>query len=774
MKLSLRWIFDHIHGADWKQIAPKDLARQLTATTVEVERIEPINVSLDLLSIGQVIGHTADTTTTVFSTEWNKNFEFPYRAAENGDQFLITRTGWATYPEVTGITESKFGSQLFPQIYVVDQDLPGNWKKSFEHEDFLISVDNNAITHRGDLWSHRGFARELAATFGLILKDLNELITPLPIEEDLSQAAATPARPFTFAINNENVSRFAGLYVPHIEQAASLLPIAHRLARVDGRPIDAIVDATNYVMFDLGQPMHAFDAQKISSKKLVADSAQTGQKLTVLDGTVVELTTGDIVITDGKNPIGLAGIMGGANSGIDAGSQQIVLEAACFDSATIRKTAARVKMRSEASVRFEKGVDPKVNTYAIQRFVHLFDTSPLAIQVSGSLASLGKSTASPIITLDHQTIEKKLGVEIAPQRVKEILMHLGFKVDVAHGTHYAITVPSWRLRDIAIAEDIIEEIVRFFGYTNITPVLPAIATAPHNVSEKLKKRIVKRHLSFSYGMYELRNYALYDTEFLSKFGWQPTVEQQIALQNPVSEHWQWMVNSLVPGLFKAVMHNEHTEDRLRFYELNKTWHKGAAIEERKTVAAVIYERHNCFDFYELKKMLTELFNKLDLHADWSKISDRSKYPFPWLHQYQAAQLTVNGQLLGFAGKVDAAFLSRLVPGDAAFFELDLSVLVAQYTTSKRMQPLPKFPAVKHDVSMFVPSEVTVAELEETIKKVDARIVEVALIDMFEKQQKALTFRYIIQDSTKTLEKDEIESISNSVAAAVKRLGVQIR
>ena len=306
-------------------------------------------------------------------------------------------------------------------------------------------------------------------------------------------------------------------------------------------------------------------------------------------------------------------------------------------------------------------------------------------------------------------------------------------------------------------------------------MLPAIATAPHDVSEKLKKRIVKRHLSFSYGMHELRNYALYDTEFLHTLGWQPSEDQQIALKNPISEHWQWLVNSLIPGLFKAVLANEHTEDRLRFYELNKTWHRnGVELHEQRNVSALIYDRHTPYDFYELKKLLTELFNKLDVHADWSKVEDATAYPFPWMHRTQRAQLTINGQLLGYADIVDAGFLNKLMPGHAAFFELDLGLLVAPSVTNKRMKPLSKFPAVKHDISMFVPAEVTVAQLEGTIRNVDPRIVEVALIDMFEKQRKALTFRYIIQDQAKTLEKDEIEAISNKVQSAVKKLGVEIR
>ncbi len=771
MKLSLRWIFDHISDANWMDINPKELSRQLTATTVEIERVLPIRINLDALSIGQVIEHSAEKV-TVFSTEWNKNFEFQSRPVNTGDQYLITKNGWATYPEVTGISDSKFGSQFFPTIYVTDDELPGEWKKKFEHEDYLISIDNNAITHRGDLWSHRGFAREVAATFGLKFKDINHLITVLPIEEDLQEATATPARPFSFEIGSKNVKRFAGLYVPHIELAPSLLPIAHRLARIDGRPIDAIVDATNYVMFDIGQPMHAFDAQKIKTKKILATEATGNEKLTLLDSSSIDLIPGDIVISDGRTPLGLAGIMGGANSGIDGNSQTVVLEAACFDSTAIRNTAARVKIRSEASVRFEKGVDPNLNVYAIQRFVHLFEESPLSIKLSGAMICLGKPIKPPVIELAHAHIEAKIGIQITKERVEQILTRLGFEVRTDRGL-YSVTIPSWRLRDIAIAEDLVEEIARFYGYSNITPVLPAIATAPHDVSEKLKKRIVKRHLSFSYGMHELRNYALYDTEFLHKIGWQPSAEQQIALKNPVSEHWQWLVTSLVPGLLKAAMHNEHTEDRLRFYELNKTWSKSPTLQERRTVACLIYDRHKKFEFYELKKLLTELFHKLDVTAEWARAHE-SDYPFPWKHKYQTAQLTSEGKLLGYAGKVDIGFLNHLLPGDAAFFELDLSLLVAPSVVTKRMQPLPKYPTVRHDISMFVPASINVAHLENTIRHVDARIVDVSLIDMFEKDKKALTFRYVIQDQTKTLEKEEIESISNKVQDAVKKLGVEIR
>jgi phenylalanyl-tRNA synthetase beta chain len=790
MKLSIAWIFDHLE-ADWKDHDIAQLVAKFNTTTAEVEHFSKKVVDLKNFSLGQVTNLTKDKI-TVFSPEWQKEFSFEHRPAHEGDVFLITKKDWVTLRDLHGEKEG-----LIPAVLVPNNDLAGAWKETFETEDYILELDNKSITHRPDMWCHRGFAREVAAILDIPLKPLERFLEKHEVKKYDSTAPATPKDPFSITIKQEDkIKHFAGLYLEQVASEPSLLWMAHRLIKVDSRPISVLVDTTNYVMQDLGQPMHVFDAAKIASKKIEPRLAKKGETIVLLDGQKVELEPTDVVITDGKTPIALAGIMGGKESGMSPDTESAFLEAATFDAATIRKTSSRLKLRTDASARFEKSLDPHLNVLAVQRFLKIIHDAPLTVKISSAIASIGHETQPPVVELEHSFIESRLGEKVTSAKIKEILEKLEFGVqEQKKGSDvlYAITIPTFRAtKDIALKEDIVEEVGRFVGYASIPLILPAMSMRPKDLIATRSLRTIKHHLAYVLAMHEVHNYAFFDEEFLPRLNWQPT--SPVSMKNPVSEHWKTLVSSLIPHLLKNVYQNETKEDRLRFFESGRVWSlENKTVHEQKSVAGILFDRKEAIDFYQAKAELTTLFEALELELVWEKPNGQiiwtkdNKFPLPrgvseqqspWYNQHQTAVLMHKGLVIGIAGKIESSMLSRVVSGDAFAFELNGDFLTSYHPAITKFTPLSKYPVVWLDISMLVPLQVTVTQLKAIIMKADERITQVELVDFFEKEewkdQRSLTFRYYVQDKEKTLEKDDIDTVSRTVEKSVQALGVKIR
>lgn len=791
MKLSIAWIFEHL-DADWKKQDIAQLVAQFNTTTAEVEQFSKKTVDLSLFSLGHVTAVTPQKI-TVMSSEWNKEFSFEARPAQKGDLFLITKQGWATLRDLHGEKEG-----FIPALSVSAKDLAGGWKKTFDSEDYILELDNKSITHRPDMWSHRGFAREVAAILNVPLKPLPHFLARHEVKK-YETASSAQKEPFSVTVaNQEKVKHFSGVYLEQAPSTASLLWMANRLIKIDSRPINAIVDCTNYVMQDIGQPMHAFDAKKLASKKIEPRLAKKGETILLLDDQTIELAPTDLVITDGKQPIALAGIMGGKESAIDETTSSVFLEAACFDAATIRKTSTRLKLRTDASARFEKSLDPHLNDVGIQRCLKLLSDASIAVQISGPVISVGKEPTPPQIEITHSFIEARLGEKVAPEKIKQILEKLEFGVQAKQQTNdtlYTITVPTFRAtKDVALAEDIVEEVGRFVGYANIPRVLPAMSMRAKDIVATRSLRTVKHHCAYALAMHEVNNYAFFDEEFLSRLAWYP--QQPVTMKNPVSEHWKTLVSSLIPHLFKNVYQNETKEDELRFFECARIWNhesknvKQPSVAEQKSIAGIIFNRTQPVDFYQAKAALTTLFENLRLEVSWEKPNNQALWGAeqkgaqkftalsPWYNTYQTAVLLHQGTVIGTAGKVEQSMLARIVEGDAFIFELNGDFVTSYHPQVKKFTPISKYPVVWLDISMLVPLPITVEKLSAAISKVDARITSVTLVDFFEKEewkdQRSLTFRYFITDQEKTLEKDEIDAVSRAVVQAVQTLGVQVR
>ncbi len=778
MKISISWAFDHI-DANWKTIEIEQLIDTFIKTTAEIETWQKVSVDVSKLSFSEIVSVHTDQT-IVRSEEWSTEISLSARNdARPGEIFLISKNGtnyaWATMIDFGGSKE------LLLPAFGIDKNLQaGDWKETFNRDDVIIDIDNKSITHRPDLWGHRGMAREIAAMLNLSLLPLEQFVAKKEIAVFETQAPANPSNPFSISIQDSGAcKRFAGLFFKEISNGPSLLWMAKRLASIDSRSINALIDFTNYIMFDIGQPMHAFDADTLQEKSIIVRRAKVQEKLALLDDDEIELGSEDLVIADGKKAVSLAGVMGGQNTGISRRTKSIFLESANFDSATIRRSSTRHKKRTESSVRFEKSLDPNQNTDAILRFLKLLEEAQIPYAAAEAIHSVGALVKTRIVDIAHTFIENRLGVQVLTKRVTKILKQLDFGVttkDKNGDVLYSLTIPTFRAtKDISIPEDIVEEIGRFFGYENIPQQLPKRQIHPFTLHTTYQRRAIKRLLSYGFQMHEVYNYSFYDESFLRLLGWQP--DNVVSIKNPVSENYKRLVTSLQPHLFKAVHKNVDQFKQLRFFEFGRIWQlKSQEVHEQQTLSGILFDQVKGIDFYDAKALLERLFEMLAIPVSWQQVEDPS---LPWLVPYQTVKIKNDQHEIGIAGIVNQSLVQRLCPSGGVFvFELNADVLLPHKPVLKQFEPTPKYPPVHRDISMLIPSKHTVAQLRSLISNIDERIDSITLIDFFTKPEwqnkKSLTFSLAIRDSEKTLTNKEVDAIWAKLIKQLEKLGATVR
>ncbi len=773
MKISLNWIFDHIIG-DVSRIDVAHLVDTFIRTTAEIEGWKKVRVATDELTLAEVKEISSDEI-IVYSSERKKEYVLPKRAdAREGLLFMIIDSG-ATSKWATSVVFGGVKDMMLPAIYCTPALQDGLWKESIEQQDYIIEVDNKSINSRPDLWGHRGLAREIAAILNMSLRPLQEFVVEKEKTNDVQDH-------FRFAIKSPHgCDRFAALYLPSVNAQPSHLDMVIRLSRLDSRSIDFLVDATNYIMLDLGQPMHAFDADKFTTKEISVAYARDKEKLALLDGETIELTSQDLVITDGDKAISLAGVMGGATTAINAHSKSVLLEAAHFDPVIVRRTAARHKKRSESSARFEKNIDPYHNTDAIKRYLFLLEKAGISYTADEKIISLGISSEQKIVSVKHVFIEERLGVTIKPERIIDILNKLAFTVDqsIEDGEiKYIIVVPSFRAtKDIKISEDIVEEVGRYIGYDSLPRVMPSLPLHPNDLHKTYTTRSIKRFLSYGLEMRELYGYSFFDESMVRQLNWQP--HNFVEIKNPISENYTRMITTLQPNLLKAIGENSIAYRQLRFYEWARVWHmRGEHMIEQKSLCGVFFDTTaEKINFYTGKALLARMFDMLQMNVVWKKSDDSL---FPWNVPHETAMIMHDGKSIGMAGMVDASYVAELCPagGSLFIFEIDGDYLLNYKKPLTHFNALSKYPSVKRDVSILIASSVTADTLINVIKNVDKRIESVNLIDFFSKpewkDQKAMTFHVEMEDKEKTLTSEIIDDIWNGVIAKLQQQGAMIR
>jgi len=791
MKLSLAWIFDHI-DADWKQQDINLILSKFNTSTAEIEGFHEIKFDLRKFYLGKVIFQNVN---EIKLSIPELNTETVLLARDNTVDiiaskikkpvFMVTKQhenfSWTTLHDL-GIDKDGF----MPALDVVDKDLNGNWRKNFECDDIIIEIDNKSITHRPDMWGHRGFAREIAALLDLPFKDSKKFLGKCEVVCFDQQTKPSLTCPITIENQTENAcSRFCGLHFKSIENKPSNVFIASRLLKVGSRPINGIIDLTNYLMQDWSQPVHAYDSTKIEGAKVVIRMAKHGEKILLLDGNGVELTNQDMVIANAKNPMCLAGVKGGVNSSVDPNTTSIFFESATFDAPTVRRSAFRHKTRTDSSARFEKTLDPNQAPEAILRFIYLLKQYKIKADYADQILSVGHPIKEHDIEVEHEFLEKIIGVTLTKEDVVKPLQKIGFKVAAKQikntGVVYHVTVPTFRgCKDIKIKEDILEEVLRFYGFYKIPLKLPIMQKKPFNFNNITKLRKIKNHLVDSVKMFEQQNYSFVDEDFLNEIDLK--LNPTPTLLNPASQNNIRLIDSLVPSLFKNIKHNHVHQDSLAFFEFGRIWSlENKKINETKNLAGIFFEKRTPINFYDCKQHIIDLLRTLGLDTDnikWQKVQTPEK---EWYAAYQTANIILDHKKIGTIGNADTFFLSKLKihEGCSAFiFELDGEYLLAAEPKNKRLAAISKFQESYFDLSFMAPFSVKFVDIKETIAAVSTLIKKVELVDFFEKIEwtdvKSLTFRVWVEHFDRTLEKEEIDTVMQQTISNVAALGAKLR
>ena len=636
-------------------------------------------------------------------------------------------------------------------------------------EDYVFDIE--VTSNRTDSVSVFGLAREANA----ILSNLGEKSNHI-----LPKGINLVLEPDTVNILNLDVTikdlklcpRFTAIVLDNVKIRPSPAVIQNRLTLSGIRPINNIVDITNYIMLETGQPMHAFDFDKIKGPKMVLRESTEGEKIVTLDKTVRKLPKGSIVIEDAERLIDLCGIMGGANSQISKRTKRVVLFVQAYDPKTIRKTTQSMAFRTEAASRFEKGVDLEGILNALSRAVYLAKTNANA-KIASELVDIYKvKSKTPTITLAIKKLNNYLGEAIHPNLAVKILSLLGFEAKLQNET-VAATPPSWRIDDVADDVDLIEEIARIYGYQNLKSEIPK-GDIPISEKDTLEEVIgLKKALKFL-GLTEVISYSIISQKMLALAETKRT--NVVELQNPLTENWQYMRPSLLPSLTEIIGQNQFIRQNLRIFEIAKTYiAQGDELPKQDLQLALVLSHG---DFFEVKGYLE---NIAEIIGREMKLKPNAK-KHPLFIENQSAAVFSGKERVGTVGVLDSKITNYFnIKGAVAALEINLSTIYSLPTTAKTYKPIPKYPPVIEDISAIFAKQTPLDEIIQTAKKAGAPLVKtVEVIDVFEDEKlgvdkKSVTLRLTYQKSDDTPAQEEVTATRNKISSALeKSLLAQIR
>lgn len=631
-------------------------------------------------------------------------------------------------------------------------------------------LDFDVTANRPDCLSVLGIAREIAAVYGRPLRVPGPQAMGL-----LATPALTPGTEDGLTVRIEAptlCARYAGA-TARVRVGPSPAWVQGRLQALGVRPISNIVDITNYVLLELGQPLHAFDHARLAGGTIVVRTATAGEPLTTLDGKARTLTADTLVIADSTRAVAIAGVMGGADSEVSADTTRIVFESAWFRPQSVRATSKRLALRSEASVRFERGVDPRGTVEAMARACALL-THLGAGEASGLVVDAHPAPSAPVVlTLSRTQIDGLLGMPVPDADCTRILQALGFTTEADGPSRWRVTVPGWRV-DIARPVDLIEEIGRHYGYEHLPTRFPAVHQAPPPSDPRIARDRKVRQALLGAGCSEAITFAFIEQRAAAPF---LHGDPPLALANPLSELFAVMRPSLLPGLIDAVSHNRrHGRRDVQLFEIGTRFSprgesRSAAIAWTGLASADHWGGHRrAVDFFDLKGLIERIC------AGFGASPDLTPLTCPYLVEGRAADVHVHGQWVGRLGQVtpDWLDLRELPRADEVYVaELDLDALSsAAAATDLRVVPLPRHPAVVRDVSILVPDGLSAADVFATIRQAaPATLADLQLFDRYQGRgipdgQVSLSLRLTFRAADRTLTDAEVQEAMQAVLQAL--------
>jgi phenylalanyl-tRNA synthetase beta chain len=808
MQLSLNWLKEYVDIP--KKITPAELGRLFTLHTVEVEKIISQAEKYKNVIVGKILEikkHPAADRLQLVKVDIGREKIDIVCGAGNikVKQFVPVALAGAILPsgleikEVEVRGEKSSGMLCAPDELMLGDDHSGililekkakagmNFSDYLGFKDIIFEVDNKSITHRGDLWCHYGMAREIAAFLKTRLKKDFKIN-----QNDLIADQDCGAEKISVKIEDQILCpRYMAVAIDNIKIFQSPKWLEERLVAAGMRPINNIVDITNYVMLELGQPLHAFDKALIaedSACEINVRKAKKGEAIKTIDGEKRELDDSVLVIADKRKALAIAGIIGGEESGISDNSTAIILESANFNAVSIRKTAQKMGLRTESSTRFEKSLDPINCELALGRAVELIKSMCPQARVASNLVDENKfSLNQEPIELDLKWLYRRLGEKISESRIIKILVSLGFGVK-KEGRKLRIAVPTWRAgRDISLPEDLVEEVARIYGYDNIAPKMPLMEIKPpiENEERKLERKI-KIALAGA-ALTEVYNYSFVDSEQLKKIGVDPSF--CINLKNPIALNQSLLRRSLLPNLINNIRSNQARYETVSLFEIGSIFspsegdikkNGGGFLPFQEKRIGIIIGSSELKDVYRKIKGIVEfLISGLNLSVYFEPGEEGKK----WLADCPYSQIAVAGKNIGFALKLNLKLERELgLKKEVAMAEInfkDLLGLTLAVGEKKYKEP-EKFPLVRRDLAFVIDFKIPYNKIKEEIIASGGQLIkEIGLFDVYEgeklgKDKRSLAF-HINYGSDRTLTSAEVDEAEKKLIKNLEeKFGAQIR
>jgi len=798
MKISRNWIQDFIDLP--ANLTPAGFSKTMTLSVCEVEGLEVTGAHLNDVVAAKVCevrphpdAEKLQLVTVVYGAEepievvcGADNFHvgstvvYAGLGAELPGGFKIKKAkirgvvslGMLCAEDELGFSEEHDGLMLLD-----DKHLPGTPLSDIypDQLDWVLEIDNKSVTHRPDLWGHYGFARELAAVFDVPLRPYKITKPELPTSPCPVQVTVDAP---------ELVPRYSGLMLKGLQVCPSSDKIQLRLFRVGMRPINNLVDVTNYVMLDLGQPMHAFDGSKIAGNRLDIRLAKADEKVMTLYNKEVTLGTTDLTIADANGPAVVAGVIGGLDSGVAETANSCFLEAANWDPVAVRLTASKIGLRTDASQRFEKALDPATTELAIFKAVELLqETCPDLALDSGFSDHWGKEIPEVTIETSYSFLNQLLGTEIESSEVDRILTALEYQLSPS-GDQLTIEVPGHRrTKDVSIPEDIAEDVGRIFGLDKIKPQAPLFPVSQPTFNRHRQFENRSKRSLMSLGFHEIYSYPLTDEATEARFGLGQ--DPSLVLRNPVVDHQDRMRTSLLPHMVDRVMQNQKLTQSFKLFEVSRIYQvvDGEPVEPYRLAMALSLDSSTVGEgFYQIKADLIELLGSLQIPAVEFRplLGEQPSYVHPYVSaEVWSAPAKGNSVLLGT--------LFGLTPSGLREFDVKDQVVLVQLNFDQMFElnkppyvfkTPAKFPAVYLDLSLLVDRRLNYQMVQEFIFGFSKLVESVQFLDVYYSEElgdkKSLSVSVTFRKADGTLSPEETKDLQDRLIGKLAKQGYQLR
>lgn len=805
MKTSLKWIKSLVPGLD--DITPQEYADAMTMSGSKVEFFEDMAADLDKIVIGQIETiekhpdadkliicqvNVGNETTQIVTGAPNVNEGDKVPVVLDGGRVAGDHDGNMTKGGVKikkgklrgvesngmlcSIEELGSNRDMYPEapeygIYIFGKDAPvGESAVSYLGLDDVV-VEYEITSNRVDCFAVLGIAREAAATFGKEFKP--PVVTETGNAEDVNDYISVDIQ------NTDLCKRYTARVVKNIKIQESPDWMKERLRAHGIRPINNLVDITNYVMVEYGQPMHAYDLDTIADKKIVVRNAANGEKFFTLDGQERELNDNILMICDGEKAVGIGGIMGGENSMITDDVSTMLFEAACFDGANIRRSAKALGMRTDASSIFEKGLDPNNAIEAMNRACQLVEELK-AGEVVGGVVDVYPVKKEPIkLPFEPEKYNHILGTDLSREQMLDYFKPLEIGYDEASNE---LTIPTFR-QDLLSYADIAEEVARFFGYDKIPTTLPEGEATSGGLSEKLAIEAVARDVAEYYGFSESMTYSFESPKVFDKLllDENNSMRDAVVISNPLGEDFSIMRTSVLNGMLTSLATNySRRNEDVRLYELGniyipKSLPLSELPDERMQLMTGFYGEG---DFFTMKGFVEEFLEKVGMT---DKITWNPEADYSFLHPGRKAAIEYAGKTIGYIGEVHPMVLQGYGIKDRVYISnIDMPYILEMAKDSRKYTGIANFPASTRDISMVVPKEVLAGAIEAVFdKKGGAYLESYKLFDIYEGAQvadgfKSMAYSLVFRANDKSLEEKDVTGAMERILKSLENLGIELR